>query len=187
MMRLKAGRGFTIVELLIVIVVIAILASISIVAYTGIQGRARDSQRLQDMKTIMKALEVYKVQTGNYPAAVGTTGAGGWETSAGSTPFLNALATGSNAVISSVPVDPVNVINGSPNISRTGDDNFYFYHRYNANNSGCDITRGEFYILGVTRMDTVPSGQAVSGSEVFTCPTREWRNEGAFVVGRFVN
>lgn len=38
-------KGFTIVELLIVIVVIALLATISIVAYNGVQGRARDSKR----------------------------------------------------------------------------------------------------------------------------------------------
>jgi len=51
-------RGFTIVELLIVIVVIAILASISVVAYNGIQTRARDSQRSSDISAIKKALEL---------------------------------------------------------------------------------------------------------------------------------
>lgn len=61
------GRGFTIVELLIVIVVIAILAAISIVAYNGIQERARDSQRLQDVKTITKALEMYYLDNGRFP------------------------------------------------------------------------------------------------------------------------
>lgn len=60
-------RGFTIVELLIVIVVIAILAAISIVAYTGIQTKARDAQRLQDVKTITKALELYYVDNGVFP------------------------------------------------------------------------------------------------------------------------
>lgn len=45
-------RGFTIVELLIVIVVIAILAAISIIAYNGIQSRARDAQRSNDIATI---------------------------------------------------------------------------------------------------------------------------------------
>lgn len=45
----KRHAGFTIVELQIVIVVIAILATISIVAYNGIQQRARDSQRKSDL------------------------------------------------------------------------------------------------------------------------------------------
>ena len=45
-------RGFTIVELLIVIVVIGVLAAITIVAYNGIQSRARDSARVSDINAI---------------------------------------------------------------------------------------------------------------------------------------
>ena len=59
--------GFTIVELLIVIVVIGILAAITIVAYNGIQQRGRDSQRLSDVKTIAKALELYYADEGRFP------------------------------------------------------------------------------------------------------------------------
>ena len=62
------SQGFTIVELLIVIVVIAILSVISIAAYTNFQARARDSLRLQDVKTIAKALEMYYVDHGRYPS-----------------------------------------------------------------------------------------------------------------------
>lgn len=65
-------RGFTIVELLIVIVVIAILAAISIVAYNGIQQRARDSQRKNDVAAIAKALKLYRVDNGDLL----TTGSG---------------------------------------------------------------------------------------------------------------
>ena len=65
-------RGFTIVELLIVIVVIAILAAISIVAYTGIQQRARDAQRANDIATITKALELYYIDHGRFPTASGS-------------------------------------------------------------------------------------------------------------------
>jgi len=61
------NRGFTIVELLIVIVVIAILAAISIVAYNGIQSRARDAGRIQKVKDIAKAIELYKIDNGTYP------------------------------------------------------------------------------------------------------------------------
>ncbi len=63
----KLSRGFTIVELLIVIVVIAILAALSFVAYNGIQQRARDSQRQQDVRTIAKALELYFADNNAYP------------------------------------------------------------------------------------------------------------------------
>ncbi len=59
--------GFTIVELLIVIVVIAVLASITVVAYNGIQSRARDTGRVQKVKDISKAIELYKIDNGQYP------------------------------------------------------------------------------------------------------------------------
>lgn len=39
----------------------------SVVAYTGIQGRARDAQRKQDVKTIAQALEMYYLDNGKYP------------------------------------------------------------------------------------------------------------------------
>ena len=64
----KKQAGFTIVELLIVIVVIAILAAITIVAYAGIQSRARDASRDSAADTIMKALELYAADnSGQYP------------------------------------------------------------------------------------------------------------------------
>ena len=59
--------GFTIVELLIVIVVIAILAAISIVAYNGIQARAREVQLSSDINAIKKTMELYKANDGQYP------------------------------------------------------------------------------------------------------------------------
>lgn len=61
--------GFTIVELLIVIVVIGILAAIVIVAFNGVQSRARDSERTTEIKAIQKKLEVFFVTNGYYPNA----------------------------------------------------------------------------------------------------------------------
>jgi len=81
-MKLWAKQtGFTIVELLIVIVVIAILAAISIVAYSGIQARARDNVRKQDLAQISKALKLYNVDKGDYAEAEcgsGGTSSFGW-------------------------------------------------------------------------------------------------------------
>jgi prepilin-type N-terminal cleavage/methylation domain-containing protein len=63
--------GFTIVELLIVIVVIAILAAIVIVAYNNVQAKAGFSREQQDLKTITKALGLYRVDHDSYPISVG--------------------------------------------------------------------------------------------------------------------
>lgn len=72
--RLAAGRqGFTIVELLIVIVVIGILAALVIVTYNGIQQRARDTERKTDIKGIQGQLEAYWADNAKYPCLVSTT------------------------------------------------------------------------------------------------------------------
>lgn len=140
--RTPHNRGFTIVELLIVIVVIAILAAVTIVAYNGIQSRAKDSQRLADIAAITKALELYKTQNGQYPAAVGNS-VGGWEISSnpnGNQPFLKSIVD--SGTVSSIPVDPVNT--GDMN---TGGSKIYAYYRYAAGYAGCDASRGPFYVL----------------------------------------
>lgn len=74
-MTKDTSRGFTIVELLIVIVVIGILAAITIVAYNGLQQRARDSERTTEVRAVQKAIEMYYIDEGKYPSA-GTDNAG---------------------------------------------------------------------------------------------------------------
>ncbi len=59
--------GFTIVELLIVVVVIAILASISVIAYTGVQKSARVSAIKADLINNSKALDLTLLDESNYP------------------------------------------------------------------------------------------------------------------------
>ena len=66
-LRTKSQKGFTIVELLIVIVVIAILAAISIVAYTGVQNNARLTQYQADAKTVIDAANAYNAEHGTFP------------------------------------------------------------------------------------------------------------------------
>ncbi|NCU30090.1 prepilin-type N-terminal cleavage/methylation domain-containing protein [Candidatus Saccharibacteria bacterium] len=62
-------HGFTIVELLIVIVVIAILAAISFVAYSGLQARARDSVRDSNVAQILNSAEMYAAEEGGFPSS----------------------------------------------------------------------------------------------------------------------
>lgn len=57
----RAQSGFTIVELLIVVVVIAILAAITVVAYTGIQNSTRNSRVMSEIKQVAQLVEAYNV------------------------------------------------------------------------------------------------------------------------------
>ena len=75
-MRYK--NGFTIVELLIVIVVIAILAAITILAYNGIQNRASDAAVQNDITSLMKKVQLDQVDRGSY-----IPGGGGFQTAFG--------------------------------------------------------------------------------------------------------
>lgn len=59
--------GFTIVELLIVIVVITILAAITIVTYKGVQNRVNDTMVQNDLNNFAKKMELYKADNGTYP------------------------------------------------------------------------------------------------------------------------
>lgn len=65
---MKSEKGFTLVELLIVIVVIAILAAITIVAYNGIQTRANAATAKSNAESVQKVAEAF--------AADDTAGAG---------------------------------------------------------------------------------------------------------------
>lgn len=68
-------KGFTIVELLILIVVIGILAAITIVAYNGIQARANDTKIKSAANQIDKAIQLFYLDTGKPPySGYGSTG-----------------------------------------------------------------------------------------------------------------
>jgi prepilin-type N-terminal cleavage/methylation domain-containing protein len=70
-------KGFTIVELLIVIVVIGILAAITMVAYGSMQQRARDSKRMSDLQAIVKAGQLWGTSTDKNFSQINAGGASG--------------------------------------------------------------------------------------------------------------
>src|SRR5581483_103835 len=67
MVSLKKQKGFTIVELLIVIIIIGILATLVIVTFTGIQAKARDSKRQTDANAVDSHVQAFFAQYGFYP------------------------------------------------------------------------------------------------------------------------
>lgn len=82
----KQNLGFTIVELLIVIVVIGILAAMTIVAFNGVTSKARVAQMQNDLGNVSKKLKIDQALNGSYPASLSETDNGnGVPSSAGTT------------------------------------------------------------------------------------------------------
>src|SRR5690606_22723404 len=97
-------KAFTLIEMLIVIVIIGILAAALVPRLLDVQGRARDTQRKTDMKTIISALEMYMLDNSKYPPATAYNNASRRNSTQDSTlwfPFLDPY-------LSSMPRDPRN-------------------------------------------------------------------------------
>ena len=93
-------KGFTLIEILVVITIAATLLVAGIVSYQSIQKRARDAKRKSDIEQVRSALEMYKADNGYYPEIYG----GGVST------FTNIAALSTTLVdtgyLSSIPQDP---------------------------------------------------------------------------------
>jgi len=73
----KFSTGFTIIELLVVLAIIGMLASIISVAMSGIQAKSRDTRRLEDLREFQKALSLYYVDNNEFPATASPITLGG--------------------------------------------------------------------------------------------------------------
>jgi prepilin-type N-terminal cleavage/methylation domain-containing protein len=127
--RLQEDRaGFTIVELLIVIVVIGILAALVIVTYNGIQQKARDTERKTDIKALQGHLEAYWADNAKYPclASITSTCAADLNDSA----FRTANLKGLDLAAFADPKNPTSQI-----LCSSASANCY---GYSATPSGCD-------------------------------------------------
>jgi prepilin-type N-terminal cleavage/methylation domain-containing protein len=143
---MKINRsGFTIVELLVVIITIGILATITVVSYNGVQARSRDTRRRTDVANIIKAMELYYSDNNSYPAPTTNTGSAinnGWYSSGDSSwSKLSTLLLGSQA-IDAVPVDPINTPSGVPS---AGGRVYAMYVNYMG--GYCGSTTGQMYMI----------------------------------------
>lgn len=166
----KNKTGFTIVELIIVIAVIGVLASISLIAFTNVQNRARDTQRLADIDKLVKNIEIYLVRNDRLPPR--SPSAPSWAYShVYPTDYISGI-TGDGTELTTLPVDP-----------RNTSGMHYRYYVYPAGNYGCDVTRGPFYVLQVTDMES--TGRPHPKNPGFACSGRNWSTEADYTVGGY--
>ena len=125
----RKQSGFTIVELLIVIVVIGILATIVIVAFSGVQSRARFVKMQTDIITMKKYIEAYNAINGTYP----TTG-GVWKFQRqDGTGFIPGLVPSITANLSSITDGPTGALNNNTYIYQSNGTDYKLDRLYQPN------------------------------------------------------
>jgi general secretion pathway protein G len=112
------GSGFTLIELMIVIVIMGVLAIIGVTAFRSSQIKGRDSARKGDLKAISQALELYYNDNSRYPNDDGAGGIVGCDGGVGTNPapapvactagevFKNANGTIYMPQLPKDPIDP---------------------------------------------------------------------------------
>jgi general secretion pathway protein G len=66
----RTERGFTLIELIVVISIIGILASLLVANFVNVRQKTRDGVRKKDLEQIRLALETYRIDVGEYPVQI---------------------------------------------------------------------------------------------------------------------
>lgn len=93
---LHSKSGFTLIELMVTIAIIAVLAAVGLVVYSTAQKSGRISKRVQDLNAIRTALELFKATNGSYPSV----------TTAGTPLCLDSLSVNNSLSPNYMPVVP---------------------------------------------------------------------------------
>ena len=107
-MKHKNFSGFTLIEMLIVIVIIGILAAALVPRLQSVQARARDTKRKVDLRSIYNANEIYFVDNGAYPLMWCTYSVPCASNSQIGVARLSQLS----GIMASIPLDPINNVWG---------------------------------------------------------------------------
>jgi prepilin-type N-terminal cleavage/methylation domain-containing protein len=150
----KRDKGFTIVELLIVIVVIGILALLVITTYSGIQAKARNAKRESDIKALQTQIEAFFSQNGYYPSNTDMNSQA-W------------LATNMKSLDQEALIDPSSATN-SKTLATAPAAKVYSYAVTDSNGNSCEAqdTNCAKYTLTATYEGTVNGSSTYSASNL---------------------
>ena len=165
---MKAGlrRGFTLVELVIVISILAILSGVLVPRVSNHMKAARDARRLADIKNVRNAIEQFFMDKGEFPHPNVNSSFGGWDVSHDGN-FIRDLAN--YGYLDEDPADPIN------------DTSYHYrYYVYDEGTYDCEGA-GPFYVLGVLQFESAEF--ALKHRGFFKCSGRNWGDEFAYVTG----
>ncbi len=159
-------RGFTLIELVVVISILAILSGVLVPRVTNHLKSARDARRLTDIRAVRNAIEQYYQDKGAYPTANANSSYGGWDVS-NDGDFIRVLRD--KGYLDEDAVDPIN------------DTTYHYrYYVYAKGSYGC-VGNTDFYVLGIRNFES--SDFAVKNKGFFQCTGRNWNGEFAYVTG----
>jgi prepilin-type N-terminal cleavage/methylation domain-containing protein len=183
-------KGFTLVELLVVIAVISVLAAIVLASLSNARAKSRDAIRLSDVRQIQTALELYKLDHGQYPlsgpAYDNSSACADWF-SIGNQDAPHGLfniPSGQPFAPKYMPVYPRDP--SATGCFSKGPLNYgsgYLYFRYQGGDWGTLCGGKTFYVLIVTDFETV-NGLHPSNPG-FVCGGTNFNDFGDWVVGKF--
>jgi prepilin-type N-terminal cleavage/methylation domain-containing protein len=173
--------GFTIAELSVVIVVIAILASIVLFAYPGYQMRARDSQRRSDLGQLSAALNAYVLQKNTFietGSGCGALGNGnGWLGVGPTATYPKSITTclSESGVTKTNFIDPLNCISDSGGVCGGGSVPAQGYMKATCLKNGVKATYVFAHLETQPRNDTAIDALCDNGTvDGFTTTTQKW-------------
>ncbi len=190
----KTSKGFTLVEMLVVISIIALLAGVLLANLDSAQQKAQDAKRIADVKQIEIALRLYYDHNySTYPeeTTTGTEYQAGWEVSF----YPNFMEYLDQYIPTRIPKDPINSGPTTNMFAPRPDGTFYYaYYKYWAgygSDVGCTWNR-PFAVLGFRSLERpttnrIPLSKARCGTTT-PCPgagihgggptaCRDWSNE----------
>ena len=159
-------RGFTLIELVVVITILAILTGVLVPRVNLHMKSARDARRLADIKSLRNAIEQYYMDRGEYPRHEANSAFGEWDVSHDGA-FLRDLVE--QGYLEEELLDPQN------------DPQFHYrYVVLPPGSWGCQ-GKNPFYVLGVRNFENAEFAQ--KHKSFFKCSNRNWSNEFAYVTG----
>lgn len=154
MKKINLKFGFTLIELMVVISIIAILSVIVFASFDDARSQARDKVRMNDLKQVQVALNLYRAQNGQYPSQ----GCGSGNDFAGAGTVASGFEKCDSYINGLVP-DYIEVLPIDPN--GTSEAGKGFYYRSNGDSY-------KFMVVGVEAIKVSGAGDALA-----RCPVEE--------------